>query len=94
MKNKILIFIIGLLVGAIISTIGFIIYEKNNKSNAPQGLQMMQGQNNTMGNNQGTPPEKPAGENGNSTQGGTPPEKPAGEMDNSNSVNQNSTNTK
>lgn len=55
---------------------------------------MMQGQNNTMGNNQGTPPEKPAGENGNSTQGGTPPEKPAGEMDNSNSVNQNSTNTK
>ena len=90
MKNKILIFIIGLLVGAIISTIGFIIYEKNNKSNAPQ---MMQGQN-AMGNNQGTPPEKPAGENDNSVQGGTPPEKPAGEMNNSNSVNQNSTNTK
>lgn len=93
MKNKILIFIIGLLVGAIISTIGFIIYEKNNKSNAPQGPQMMQGQN-AMGNNQGTPPEKPAGENDNSVQGGTPPEKPAGEMNNSNTVNQNSTNTK
>jgi len=33
MKNKILIFIIGFLVGAIVATCGFIIYEKTKSSN-------------------------------------------------------------
>ena len=33
MKNKILIFIIGVLVGAIIATAGFLIYEKTNSNN-------------------------------------------------------------
>ena len=33
MKNKILIFIIGVLIGAIITTTGFLIYEKTNENN-------------------------------------------------------------
>ena len=51
MKGKVLNFIIGVLVGAIIATIGFVIYEKNNKHRGPQGMnggtppQMMQQQN-------------------------------------------------
>ena len=51
MKGKVLNFIIGVLVGAIIATIGFVIYEKNNKHKGPQGMnggtrpQMMQQQN-------------------------------------------------
>ena len=51
MKGKVLNFIIGVLVGAIIATIGFVIYEKNNKHEGPRGMnggtppQMMQQQN-------------------------------------------------
>ena len=65
MKNKILIFVIGFLVVAILATGGFIIYEKtkkldtNNSSNQFPGgnpPQMMQD-----GNMQ-TPPEKPSGD--------------------------------
>ena len=33
MKNKILPFVIGILVGAIIATVGFLIYEKTNTNN-------------------------------------------------------------
>ena len=33
MKNKILTFVIGILVGAIITTAGFLIYEKTNTNN-------------------------------------------------------------
>lgn len=61
MKNKILTFILGILVGAIIATLGFYIYEKNNNNkqgkmpngNMPQMTQQSNG---------GTPPEKPSGE--------------------------------
>ncbi|MBO4816169.1 MAG: hypothetical protein J5507_04580 [Clostridia bacterium] len=65
MKNKILIFVIGFLVEAIIATGGYIIYEKTKKTaienlqnqfpggNLPQMIQ--------DGNMQ-TPPEKPAGD--------------------------------
>lgn len=59
MKNKILTFIIGVLVGAIITTVGFLIYNKatiNNNSNQPEMMQ-------TNGN-MGQPPEKPDGDNG------------------------------
>ena len=74
MKNKILIFIIGFLVGAIIATVGFYFYEKNNNSQegmAPNGNmpQMMNQENG------GTPPQKPSGEQGDNQ--GTPPEKPS-----------------
>ena len=49
MKGKILPFVIGLLVGAIIATGGFLIYQKNNKHQGPgkmngQRPQMMQRQ--------------------------------------------------
>lgn len=73
MKNKILTFIIGVLVGAIITTAGFLIYEKVNTNNnaMPNGErpQMMERENG------GTPPEKPDGEQGQNN--GTPPEMPS-----------------
>ncbi len=66
MKDKILIFIIGLLVGAIITASGFLIYQKTNKNNiqTPNGEQM-QMMEKTDGKE---PPQMPNGE--------TPPEKP------------------
>ena len=72
MKGKILPFIIGLLVGAIIATGGFLIYQKNNKHQGPgrmngQRPQMMQRQD---GNST----------NANSTDGNTPPALPNGEQ--------------
>ena len=63
MKEKIIILIIGLLVGAVISTGAFYIYTTaaNNCSN----------QNTSM--NGGQPPEMPSGQN---NENGQPPEKP------------------
>lgn len=65
MKEKVLPFIIGVLVGAIIATTGFLIYSKmissNNNPQMNQGGQI------------GTPPEKKNGEME------TPPEKPDGD---------------
>ena len=64
MKDKILIFIIGALVGAVLSTGAFYIYiATTNTKSSNQDIQM----------NGGQPPDKPAGENG------QPPEKPDGE---------------
>lgn len=64
MKNKILTFIIGVLVGAIITTIGFLIYEKvnNNSHSMPNGErpQMMERENGE------TPPEMPSKNNSSS----------------------------
>lgn len=75
MKGKILTFIIGLLVGAIIATVGFLIYNKTvaNNSNQPEMMQMngneqMRGQQH---GNMEEPPEKPDGDNGEQ-----PPTKP------------------
>ena len=71
MKDKILTFIIGVLVGAIIATIGYYIYSKNTKSGEmPNGVppQMMQDENNTSMPS-GTPPELPNGEKPNSNDG-------------------------
>jgi hypothetical protein len=68
-KQKIVIFVIGTLVGAVISTTAFLISvnvlnaNNSNNSNSNSSQQM------------GTPPEMPSGENG--QQGGTPPEKPS-----------------
>jgi len=65
MKGKILPFIIGLLVGAIIMAGGFLIYQNNNKHQGPGGKngerpQMMQQREiSTDGN---TPPSLPNGE--------------------------------
>jgi len=73
--HKILIFIIGVLVGAVISTASFLICVNVlgvNKSDSGQSAQM-QG---------GTPPEMPSGSGSQNDQGNMPPEMP-----NSNSSN-------
>ena len=79
-KEKIILFVIGVLVGAVISTAAFFVYTKtlgtNSNSNSSSS-QQMQG---------GTPPEMPSGENSSNGQGGTPPEKPS---DDNNSENNN-----
>ena len=68
-KEKIIIFVVGVLFGAIIATGAFLICVNTlgvNNSNT-QSTQQMQG---------GTPPEMPSGQNGQNGQGGTPPEMP------------------
>ena len=68
MKDRILLFIIGLLLGAVISTGAFFVYTKAttcNNSNNTQA-QMPGGAPPSMGsseNSQGQPPEKPSNEN-------------------------------
>ncbi len=70
MKDKILYLIIGILIGAIIATICFYFYNKNNVSNMPNmngnRPQMMQGGPHDRTSNQDfdgeTPPEIPTGE--------------------------------
>lgn len=67
MKNKILTFIIGVLVGAIIATTGFLIYSKVNTSKTPQMMQSNgQMEGGAPGGNMGEPPEKPS-DDGNNT---------------------------
>ena len=71
-KEKIILFVIGVLVGAVISTAAFFVYTKTlgtNSNSSGSSSQQMQGG--------GTPPEMPSGENGSNSQGGTPPEKPS-----------------
>jgi len=73
MKDKIVIFIIGALVGAIITTSGFLVYEKlyTNKDKMPGGERPQ-----TIENQNGeTPPEKPDGEPGQMS--AVPPEMPS-----------------
>ena len=70
-KEKIILFVIGVLVGAVISTAAFFVYTKTlgaGSATSDSSSQQMPGG--------GTPPEMPSGENGANGQGGTPPEKP------------------
>lgn len=70
-KEKIILFVIGVLVGAVISTAAFFVYAKTlgtSSNTSGSSSQQMPG---------GTPPEMPSGENGSNSQGGTPPEKPS-----------------
>ena len=73
-KEKIILFVIGVLVGAVISTAAFFVYTKtlgtSNNTSGSSSQQMQGG---------GTPPEMPSSENGSNSQGGTPPEKPSDE---------------
>ena len=62
MKDKILLFIIGVLVGAVISTGAFYVYTTTSSSN----------NNQSMGMPGGTPPSMPNGQDSN----GQPPEMP------------------
>ena len=66
MKNKIVTFIIGMLVGAIIATGGFFIYQKMNH---PKGMQGDRPDRMMERRDGETPPEKPDGDQG------EPPEK-------------------
>ena len=73
-KEKIILFVIGVLVGAVISTAAFFVYTKTlgtSSSASDSSSQQMPGG--------GTPPEMPSGEDGSNGQGGTPPEKPSDE---------------
>jgi len=73
MKDKIIIFIIGLLLGAVIATGAFYVYTINNNTcnNSNQNTMMNGGEPPAMPSGQmEEPPEKPNGENG------SPPEKP------------------
>lgn len=70
MKNKILTFVIGVLVGAIITAIGFLVYNKTQNNGRPSGERPQMTQQ-----GEGTRPEKPSGEQGDDQ--GTPPEMPS-----------------
>ncbi|MBE6147509.1 MAG: hypothetical protein E7168_04170 [Firmicutes bacterium] len=62
MKNKILTFIIGILTGAIIMTLVFIIFNKpDNDNNMGNIHPSMNGQMQRPEGNMGEPPEKPKG---------------------------------
>ena len=61
MKNKILILIIGILIGAVLTSIGFYIYQKNNNG-GPDFLQNGEMPQMPNGGNGQTPPDKPSGE--------------------------------
>ena len=73
--NKILLFIIGVLVGAVISTGAFYVYTTTNSNNCSNESQEVNGgERPEMPNGEmGEPPEKPDGEQG------EPPEKPSKE---------------
>ena len=68
MKDKIMFLIIGILIGAIITTGGFLIYNKSLSNNAGQPEMTQMNGNGQMGvpsnDNMGEPPAKPGGENG------------------------------
>lgn len=66
MKGKILTLIIGILLGAIITTVGFLIYDKVVSNNSAQSEIMQMNGNEQMGQpseSMEQPPEKPDGDN-------------------------------
>jgi len=79
-NEKIILFVIGVLVGAVISTAAFVAYAKTIgvNSSSENGQSQMQGG--------GTPPEMPSGSSSNG-QGGTPPDMPGNNSQNSSSSN-------
>ena len=60
MKNKILTFVIGVLIGAIIATAGFLIYEKTNTNNEMPNREMTEERMNRR--NGEIPPDRENGE--------------------------------
>ena len=92
MKEKILTFIIGVLVGAIIATGGYYLYSKNNNSKhggMPDGERpaMMGQDGNNANGNMGTPPEKPSDDDGSGPKG------EPGQKENTENTQNNNTNT-
>lgn len=85
MKDKILVLIIGILIGAIIATTGFLIYNKMSVNNATQQEMIQPNGSGQMreppsNGNMGEPPAKPDGDNGQQ-----PPARPEDSNNNSNS---------
>lgn len=76
MKEKIMIFIIGLLVGAIIATGGCIIYNKINKNTCPNTIVRQNNNGNQPPEMNGERPEMPGNMN---SENNEPPAKPEGE---------------
>ncbi len=78
MKDKIMFLIIGVLIGAIITTCGFLIYNKSLSNNVTQPEMMQMNGNGQMqlpsNDNMGEPPAKPDGE-----EQGEPPAKSDGD---------------
>ena len=68
-KEKIILFVIGVLVGAVVSTAAFFVYTKTLGTGSATGSSSSQ----QMPGGGGTPPEMPSGQN----QGSTPPEMPS-----------------
>ena len=62
MKNRILTFIIGILVGAIITTTGFLVYSKSINKNQMKMPFENNGQMQRPGGEMGEPPEKTQGD--------------------------------
>ena len=62
MKNRILTFIIGILVGAILATAGFLIYSKSINKNQMNKPFENNGQMQRPNGNMGEPPEKTQGD--------------------------------
>lgn len=95
MKDKILMFIIGVLVGAIIASACFFFYAKNitsqsNQQGMGQPPQMSQNGNST-GMPSGTPPQMPNGNNNSDTNGTTPPALPSNDGNGQQANTQNTT---
>ncbi len=93
MKEKIIIFVIGLLAGAVIATGAFYVYSKATTCNTNNNQQIgMPGGNppsmpNGQNSQNGQPPEKQSGQN---SQNGQAPEKPSdNNTQNSNAQNSN-----
>lgn len=63
MKNRVLTFIIGILVGSILVTVGFLIYNKAINKNPNEIMMPMEGNGQIQrpDENMGNPPEKPDG---------------------------------
>ena len=77
-NQKIILFVIGVLVGAVIATSAFLICVKTIGLNDNGGSSMQGGPG-------GTPPEMPSGSSSSSGQNGTPPEMPGNSSNNSSS---------
>ena len=95
-KVKIILFVIGVLVGAVISTAAFFVYTQTldtssnsngNSMQMPGGgtpPEMSNGDSSDSGQS-GTAPEMPSGDNSGNGQSGTPPEKPSNDSNSSQS---------
>ena len=83
MKNKILPFIIGVLIGAIIASAGFVIYIKANNNKRPdfRGTPPQMNQSQDSSSSNGTPPELPNGEKPSGNSNGETPDNNANSTD-------------